>query len=285
MLEKSSHNGSKEASTFFGHETNKVNNLYNYNETNENFPQKNHLLKTKRGRKTSKINKIDYKIHDKDSPDNIRRKVKTHFHNFMVALLNMKMRQYFDQDIKFGKIAFKITQNLKVEYNRNLFKTKIKDIIIAISNKYSNQNMNKLILNKIMKNVDKNSELISLLNLNYEELYLDYYLKSNKETFKGEKEDESYEAHKEKLKTKFGNKYVNDFENIAESLINFFNNCKKRETKKKLKAPSFVNINDSVINYNVNRYELRNNHKVHKDKVDKQTQTEFYFKDYDDSFP
>ena len=39
MLEKSSHNGSKEASTFFGPETNKVNNLYNYNETNENLPQ------------------------------------------------------------------------------------------------------------------------------------------------------------------------------------------------------------------------------------------------------
>ena len=285
MLEKSSHNGSKEASTFFGPETNKVNNLYNYNETNENLPQEKNLLKIKRGRKTTKKNKIDYKVHDKDSPDNIRRKVKTHFHNFMVALLNMKMRPYFEQDIKFGKIAFKITQDLRVEYNRNLFKTKIKDIIIVMSNKYSNKNMNKIILNKIMKNIDKNSELISLLNLSYEELYLNYYLKSNKETFKGEKEDESYEAHKEKLKVKFGNKYANDFKNIAESLINFFNNCKKRETKKKLKAPSFVNINDSVINYNVKKYELRNNHKALKNFADKETQTEFYFIDDEELFP
>ena len=61
MLEKNSHNGSKEASTFFGHETNKVKNLNNGNEANETLPQKKHLLKIKRGRKTSKINKIDYK--------------------------------------------------------------------------------------------------------------------------------------------------------------------------------------------------------------------------------
>ena len=285
MLEKNSHNRSKEASTFFGRETNKVNNLNNDNEANETLPQKKHLLKIKRGRKTSKINKIDYKIHDRDSPDNIRRKVKTHFHNFMVAFLNMKMRPYFEQDVKFGKISFKITQDLRVEYNQNLFMTKIKDIIVVMSNKYSNQNLNKIILNQINKIVDKNSELISLLNLNYEELYLDYYLKSNKETFKGEKEDESYEAHKEKLKKLFGNKYANDFKNIAESLINFFNNCKKREKKKKLKAPSFVNINDSVINYHVKKYELRNGHQVRKNVTDKQTQTEFYFTDNEDSFP
>ena len=283
MLENSPESESKVTPSFIQ----KSFNFYIYNETNENehFPQKNNLLMTKRGRKPSKANEIDYKIHGKDSPDNIRRKIKTHFHNFMIALLNMKIRPYLPQGERFGKISFKITQDLTVEYNQKLFQTKIKDIIIAMSNKYSNKNRNKYILSQIMKIVPKNSELISLLNLNYEELYLDYYLKSNKETFKGEKEDESYEAHKEKLKTKFGNKYVNDFENIAESLINFFNNCKKRETKKKLKAPSFVNINDSVINYNVKRYELRNNLKTYKNFTDKETQTEFYFSDDEDSFP
>jgi hypothetical protein len=283
MLEKISHNGSKEASTFFGHETNKVNNLHNDNETNENLPQKNHLLKIKRGRKTTKANKIDYKVHDKDSPDNIRRKVKTHFHNFMVALLNMKMKQYFDQDVKFGKIAFKITQDLRVEYNRNLFKTKIKDIIIVMSNKYSNKNMNKIILNKIMKNIDKNSELISLLNLNYKELYLYHYLKSNKDIFEGEEEDESYEAHLEKLNGKFGNKYTNDFKNIAESLIDFFYNCKKREKKMKLRVPSFVNLYDSVINYKNKSYELSNIPKIHKICNDKETETDNLFTDDEDS--
>jgi hypothetical protein len=272
MSLKSIYNGSK-VPTFFDHET---------NEENENLPQSNNLLKIKRGRKTEKT---DYKIHDRDSPDNIRRKVKTHFHNFMVALLNMKIRQFLQMDEKFGKIAFKMTQDLSVEYNQKLFKTKIKDIIIVMSNKYSNKNRNKIILNEIMKRLDKKNELILLLNLNYEDLYLDYYLQSNKETFKGEENDESYETHQEKLKKKFGNKYENKFKNIAESLIDFFYNCKKRETKKKLKAPSFVNINDSVINYHVKKYELRNGHQVHKNVTDKQTQTEFYFTDNEDSFP
>ena len=70
----------------FDPETKKANGLSNFNEKNESLPQIKHLLKLKRGRKSSKINRIDYKIHDKDSPDNIRRKVKTHFHNFIVAI-------------------------------------------------------------------------------------------------------------------------------------------------------------------------------------------------------
>ena len=236
MSLKSINNGSKEIPVFFDHEK---------NGENENLHQSNNLLNIKRGRKTDKT---DYKIHDRDSPDNIRRKVKTHFHNFMVALLNMKVRQILKMEEKLGKISFKMTQDLSVEFNQKLFKTKIKDIIIVMSKKYSNKNRNRIILNEIMKKVDKNEELILLLNLNYEDLYLNYYLKSDKETFKGEEEDESYENHQEKLKKKFGNKYANKFKNIAESLIDFFYNCKKRETKKKLRAPSFVNIHGSIIN-------------------------------------
>ena len=79
------------------------------------------------------------------------------------------------------------------------------------------------------------------------------------------------------MKKKFGNKYANKFKNIAESLIDFFYKCKKRETKKKLKAPSFVNIHDSIINYNEKKYEMR---KVHqKNLVDRGTQTEIYISD------
>jgi hypothetical protein len=265
MSQKSIYNGSKEIPAFFDHET---------NEENEKLLESNNLLKIKSGRKTDKT---DYKIHDRDSPDNIRRKAKTHFHNFMVALLNMKIRQFLQMDEKFGKIEYKMTQDLSVEYNQKLFKTKIKDIIIVMSNKYSNKNRNRIILNEIMKRVDKNEELILLLNLNYEDLYLDYYLKSDKETFKGEEEDESYEAHQEKLKKIFGNKYANKFKNIAESLIDFFYKCKKREIKQKLRAPSFVNFHGSIINYNEKKYEIRNAY--HKNLFDRATQTEIDISD------
>ena len=210
------------------------NSFYNC-EANENLQklsQENVLLMVKRGRKSSKVNKIDYKVHGKDSPDNIRRKVKTHFHNFMIALLNMKIKDYLSPEERFGKIAFRITQDLTVEYNQSLFKTKIKDIVIVMSSKYSNKNKNKYILSQIMKKNVKNSQIISLLELNYKELYLDYYLKSNKETFKGEDEDESYEAHLEKLEEKYGSKYTNEFKNIAESLIYFFIVARKEKLKR-----------------------------------------------------
>jgi len=233
----------------FTQDTNEIFNTSNSTKKSENHPQIKHLLKKKRGRKTLKT---DYKVHDRDSPDNIKRKVKTHFHNFIIALLNMKIGQFLQKEVKFGKIASKITQDLSVEYNQKLFKTKIKDIIVVMSNKYSNKNRNKIILNEIMKRVDKNSELILLLNLNYEEIFLNYYLQSNKETFKGEDEDESYEAHIQKLEEKYGNEYANNFKSTAESLIEFFYKCKKRNIKKKLKAPSFVNMYDSVVNYKEN---------------------------------
>ena len=267
MSQKSIFNGSKEVPPFFDHEA---------NEEKENFPQSNNLLKNKRGRKTDKT---DYKIHDRDSPDNIRRKVKTHFHNFMVALLNMKIRQFLKMEVQFGKISFKMTQDLSVEFNQKLFKTKIKDIIIVMNNKYSNKNRNRIILNEIKKKVGINDEIFLLLNLNYEDLYRDYYLKPNKETFKGE-EDESYEAHQEKLKKKFGIKYADKYKNIAEPLIDFFYKCKKREPKQKLRAPSFGNIYDStysIFNYNEKNNEMRKIH--HKNLVDRGTQTEIYISD------
>ena len=248
MSEKTTSKESNGVPPLLSSEANVDYNSSNFNKTNENLPQTK-LLNKKRGRKSFKT---DYKIHDRDSPDNIKRKVKTHFHNFIIALLNMKIGQFLQKDIKFGKIASKITQDLTVEYNQKLFKTKIKDIIVAMSDKYSNKNRNKLILNEIMKKVNQNNELILFLNLNYEEIFLNYYLKSNKETFKGEEEDESYEAHIKKLTDKYGNEYATNFKNTAESLIHFFYKCKKRNIKKKLKAPSFVNFNDSVVNYNEN---------------------------------
>ena len=274
MSEKTTSKESNGAPPLFSPEANVDYNSSNCNKTNENLSQTKHFLKKKRGRKTFKT---DYKVHDRDSPDNIKRKVKTHFHNFIIALLNMKIGQCLQKDVKFGKIASKITQDLTVEYNQKLFKTKIKDIIIVMSDKYSNKNRNKIILNEIMKKVDQNNELILFLNLNYEEIFLNYYLKSNNQTFKGEEEDESYEAHIKKLTKNYGNEYATNFKNTAESLINFFYKCKKRNIKKKLKAPSFVNFNDSVVNYN---------EKIilpQKSFTTKGTQTDFLISDTEDS--
>lgn len=58
---------------------------------------KNQLLKKKRGRKKlNDYNDYDDSIlivkHDRNSDDNLKRKVKTHFHNYIIALLNSKLK-------------------------------------------------------------------------------------------------------------------------------------------------------------------------------------------------
>ena len=214
---------------------------------------KNKLLKKKRGRK--KLNDSDDNIlivkHDRNSDDNLKRKVKTHFHNYIIALLNSKLKlEQGKEKIKFVKINSEITQNITIEYNQNLFKKPIKDIVIQTSEKYQNKNINRECLNYIMSTESINYEVINLLNKTYEDMYLNYYLKSTKDSFDSQP-NESYESHKEKLK-KFGNEYLNRYIKNAENLLNFYATAKKRQSKKKkseekennlplLSEPDFIN--------------------------------------------
>ena len=94
--------------------------------------------------------------------------------------------------------------------------------IIQSSDKYLNKERNKNILQTILRKIDKNDEVYKFLNMNYKDMFLGYYLKSNKKTFEEEKEDESYEAHLEKLKNLYGNNYIDIYKRNAESLINIF---------------------------------------------------------------
>ena len=174
---------------------------------------KNQLLKKKRGRKKlNDYNDYDDSIlivkHDRNSDDNLKRKVKTHFHNYIIALLNSKLKlEPGKEKLKFVKINSEITQNITIEYNQNLFKKPIKDIVIQTSEKYQNKNINRECINYIMSTESINYEVINLLNKTYEDMYLNYYLKSTKDSFDSQP-NESYESHKEKLK-KFGNEYLN----------------------------------------------------------------------------
>ena len=195
---------------------------------------KTKLLKKKRGRK--KLNDSDNSIliskHDRNSDDNLKRKVKTHFHNYIIALLNSKLKlEPGKEKLKFVKINSEITQNITIEYNQNLFKKKIKDIIVQTSEKYQNKNINRECINYIMSTESINLEVINLLNKTYEDMYLNYYLKSTKDSFDSQP-NESYESHKEKLK-QFGNEYLNRYIKNAENLLNFYATAKKRKSKKR----------------------------------------------------
>ena len=88
--------------------------------------------KRKRGRRNLKSGEeYDIALHTKDNDDNIKRKVKTHFHNFIVAYLNMLIRQTLKTKriYKFKKMCSKITQDVTISYNKKLMDTPIKDVL------------------------------------------------------------------------------------------------------------------------------------------------------------
>lgn len=204
------------------------------------------LNNKKRGRKNKKSNEnnILAVIHDKFSNDNLKRKIKTHYHLFIIAFLNKISKHILGQTIKFGKISSYITQNITVEYNRRLLDTKIKDIVTSISDKYHDKDRNKIIVDLILNKSNKDSEIIKFLNISYKDFFLNYYLKSTKKIFEGELEDESYEAHIEKLQRIYGKKYIENFKRNAISLVSFFYKSKRRKRKEKtaqLINPKFIN--------------------------------------------
>ena len=212
----------------------------------EDIINKPKLNNKKRGRKNKKSNDISElnSKHDKFSNDNLKRKVKTHFHLFIIAFLNKIIKNFFGQSLKFGKISSFVTQNITVEFNRRLMDEKIKNVISRISHKFLDKDKNKIIVELIMNKADKESEIIKFLNMSYKDFFLNYYLKSTKKTFEGELEDESYEAHIEKLEKIYGNEYIINFKKNARSLVQFFYKCKERIRKKKvtqLISPVFIN--------------------------------------------
>ena len=197
------------------------------------------FLINKRGRHHKNLNKITAqninfkiekkrRIHDKFCNDNIRRRIKSLYHLYIIRLLNNLMKKKFKAiKMKFVKMNKKITNDISIEYNKNLLEQKIKDIIINISNKYQNKDNNKNCI-KYIEAYKDNKELLNILNITYEDLYTNYYLKSSKNDI----QDNSYEAHKEKLLTLYGKEYLNKYIENSENFVKFFKEGKKRKNRK-----------------------------------------------------
>ncbi len=257
------------------------------NEKETNSTKEKNFINKKRGRKRKKsLNKNENKEHDKFSHDNLKRKVKTHFHLFIITLLNMYSKDILSKRNRFGKISSEITQNITVEFNQNLFKKKIKDVIVKVSDKFQDKEKNIISLELIMRNNEKNKEVLKLLDMNYKDMYLNYYLKSTKNTFEGYSEDESYESHIIKLRKKYGKEYAIEYQNNAEGLINFFDTCQKRVRKKvdnSLKIPNFAELSKNNPNflYNINNFKDDINPNT---RVSTYTQTNMILSDDEEDF-
>ena len=195
----------------------------------------------KKGRRKLKPGQ-DYELalHTKDNDDNIKRKVKTHFHNFIVAYLNMIIKQTLrtKRQYKFKKMCSKITQDVTISYNKKLMDTPVKDILVQVSNKFKDKDINLYYIEKIFQMKSNNlfendsiNTLQQLLNTSYKDMMNNFYLKSTKKVFENEKIDESFEKHIENLTIKYGYNYAIKFKQNAENFVNFYISSKQRNHK------------------------------------------------------
>ena len=181
------------------------------------------------------------RIHSRLNADNIKRKIKTHFHCFIISLLNLTIKKEYDgvQKFKFKKMDSQITQNITISYNKELLSTPIKQILKNVSHKYHDRYKNEKILSKIP---ESKTEINKLLNCTYQEMYENYYLKSRNDMFKNEKENNSFEYHLIKIQNKFGWEYMEKYKDNAINFIYFFLYGKKR--KQKLLSENDVNVEE-----------------------------------------
>lgn len=141
-------------------------------------------IKRKRGRKTNikentenKKEGKKTKIHDKNSCDNILRKIQVHYLTFIVSYLNEILKS-LEYPIIFHNLNYKFKSNVKKEFVESLKTKTIGEIIvndITIKFKTLNKNYNQMLYEKIKDN----EQLKKIFEDNYLKLFKNIYYKNN----------------------------------------------------------------------------------------------------------
>ena len=203
-------------------------------------------------------------VHNKFSKDNIRRRIKALFNNYIIRLLNNLIKQkYLNSRHYFLKMNIKVTKDLGIEYNRNLLNTPLKEIIVNVSNKYQNKENNNIKCIKYIEEQKDNEEIINILNMTYEQLYINYL-----NTTKNDSQENSFEAHKEKMLKVYGKEYLDKFIENTKNFIEYFKKGKNRKSRK----PPEVDIINIPLEFNKNN--IIEDNKIEKIMVESFAQTD-----------
>ena len=169
--------------------------------------------------------------HSKFHQDNIKRKIKTHFHNFLVAYLNQQIKKEWEgtQKYKFRKMESSITQDITIPRNKKLLEEPLRNILSSVSKKFNDRTTNGNFIGKISRS---KPNLSKLLDKTYKEMYEELYLTSTEETFEDKTKDESFTTHLKKIREKDGYEYMKKYEENAKKFVNFFLCCKERKRKR-----------------------------------------------------
>ena len=154
-------------------------NLSNINEEKDNSDNiVNQPLRKKRGRPKKKYLNENDKIHDKNSSDNIFRKIQVHYMSFIVLFLN-EVLQNLNIEKQFYKIDYEFKKNVNKKFVNSLKRKTIGDIISTkVSSKY--RYLNESINEKICEEIKKNEVIKKILAQNYLNFFKKIYYQSNK---------------------------------------------------------------------------------------------------------
>ena len=183
--------------------------------------------KIKRGRKKN-IEKNTFECHkgkqpiehNKFKPDNIRIKIKTHYHNFIISFFNDLIKSRFKiQRYKFRKICYSITKDVTVKNNQNLMKMTLGEFLSQnTSKKYKceidqNKKTYLFVKNLLKKESDK-----KLFDLTYWDFFLNYYMIDDKK--------EIINNFGIKDRTQFFTDFISNIKNTnyLKSVVNIANN-------------------------------------------------------------
>ena len=149
---------------------NKGENISKENSNNMTF------IKRKRGRTKSLMNDNKF-IHDKNSSDNLKRKIHVHFLSFIVSYLNEILKN-LNYKQRFLQLDYGFKKNINNEYFKYIKKQSIGDIICnRISYKYK---LEKKYYNKIIYEQIKENEILNkIFSQSYLNLFKNIYYKSN----------------------------------------------------------------------------------------------------------
>jgi hypothetical protein len=208
------------------------------------------INKVNKGRRKKEEISNENAKHSRKSFDNLLRKIKVLFHNFIIEFLNNFVCKIFgSQRLIFRKISGKVTKNISKDFNKKLAKNTIKTFIenTEISSKYNhNKDKNK-------KNCKKlyflNEEFRKILNFNYLSFYKKFFLCKNKEFL-----IKKFGLNEEKSKNLFI--YIENqkklFNNNKEE-INYLELLEYSATNKFIEFIKDENINEKINNLFLNK--------------------------------
>jgi len=135
------------------------------------------ITKEKRGRKKYSNKKVK-RIHNKNTADNLLKKIQVHYLSFIVSYLN-EILQNLNYNIRFLKLDYRFKMNVSRKFFESLKKKTIGEIIsseISVKYKKSDKYINK----KLYEQIKDNEVLNKIFEDNYLKLFRNIYYKSNK---------------------------------------------------------------------------------------------------------